>query len=195
MRRKKRLKARNIVGPKMRAAAQEPEAARDGTTTFRSSDKDALFEELARSLAGAIPSESLVSLPDQHLKSEPESDPANRSSELIKLLADVTTGLWRLRLKMLPATKDSAEPNRRSYKQLEAILDTLTAAEVQIRDHTGEAVPRGGIYTLRVLAYEPTSGLSREQVIETIKPTIYLRDQVIQVGEVIIGTPEGTAVV
>jgi hypothetical protein len=175
------------------AAAPEPQPSLEGTTTFRSSDKDALFEELARSLAGAIPAESLATLPNQNRTPEPESDLEKRSSELIKLLADVTTGLWRLRLKMLPANaKDPSEPNRRWYKQLEAIMDTLTAADIQIRDHTGEAVPRGGIYTLKVLAYEPTAGLSREQVIETIKPTIHLKDRVIQVGEVIIGTPEGT---
>lgn len=193
MRRKKRLKRRNIVGPKMQAAAApEPETVGDRMpTAFRSSEKAALFEELARSLAGAIPT---VTLPDQSPGSEPEPDPENLANELVKLLADVTTGLWRLRLKMLPAADtDPSEQHRRSSKQVEAILDTLTAAGVQIRDHTGEAVPRGGIYTLRVLAYEPTSGLSKELVIETIKPTIYLRDRVIQIGEVIIGTPEASA--
>jgi len=174
------------------AAAPEPGQLSDGkTTAFRSEEKTALFEELARSLAGAIQSESLT---DEGPKPEPESGSEPPASELVKLLADVGTGLWRLQSKMLPAgaSQPSAE-NRRSYKQLEAILDTLTAANVQIRDHTGEAFPRGGIYNIKVLAYEPTSGLAREQVVETIKPTIYLKDRVIQIGEVVIGTPEGSA--
>jgi predicted amidohydrolase YtcJ len=190
MKRKKRLKDQGVVGSKTGAAAvREPRPTRDGmTTAFRSSEKAALFEELARSLADNAPS---VSLPDKDVLSEDESSSETLRGELINLLADIGTGLWRLRLKMLPAgARHSSEENRRSYKQLEAILDTLTTAGVQIRDHTGEAVPRGGIYTLRVLAYEPTSGLAREQVIETIKPTIYLKNRVIQIGEVIIGTPE-----
>jgi hypothetical protein len=192
MSRKKRLKNRGMVGPKMRAAAaREPGLARDGIATgFRSSEKAALFEELAQSLAGKI---SPASLPDANARSEDEAAEGNLAAELIKLLADVGTGLWRLRSKMLPAgAKQPSEENRRSYKQLESILDTLKQAGVQIRDHSGEAVPRGGIYTLKALAYEPTSGLKREQVIETIKPTIYFKDRVIQIGEVIIGTPEAS---
>jgi hypothetical protein len=174
------------------AAAPEPGHLSDGkTTAFRSDEKIALFEELARSLAGTIPSEPLTAA---GATPEPESLSETLTNELLKLLADIGTGLWRLRLKMLPAgARQPSEENRRSYKQLEAIMDTLTAASVQIRDHTGEAFPRGGIYNLKVLAYEPTSGLAREQVIETIKPTIYLQNRVIQIGEVVIGTPETSA--
>jgi hypothetical protein len=174
----------------MRAAAARERASIDGdmATALRSTEKAAVFEELARSLAGTIPA---ASSPDASLISEYEPVSETLTSELIRLIADVGTGLWRLRLKMLPlGAKQPTDDNRRAFKQLEAILDTLGTAGVQIRDHTGEPVPRGGIYALKVLAYEPTSGLAREQVIETIKPTIYLKDRVIQLGEVIIGTPE-----
>ncbi len=189
MTRRKRLKNQSVVGNNMKAAAQGPNFAQGGVSkTLRSSEKTALFEDLARALAGSDPS---VALPDQDVIPEDESNSENQTSELRKLLADVATGLWRLRKKMLPAgASEPSEDNRRPYKQLEAILDTLTQASIEIRDHTGEIVPRGGIYTLKVLAYEPTAGLSREQVIETIKPTINLKGTVIQVGEVIVGTPE-----
>jgi len=154
---------------------------------LRSSEKAALFEELAQTL-----SRTSVSAEEAESRSSAVDEPVagNQTAELIQLLADVATGLWRLRSKMLtPGTKQPAEEHRRSYKQLESILDLLMQAGVQIRDHTGEAVPRGGIYTLKALAYEPTAGLAREQVIETLKPTIAFKDQVVQTGEVIIGTP------
>ena len=171
------------------AGARETGLTRDGIATgLRYSEKAALFEELAQSLAGKTTSDSP---PDANARSEGEPASGNLADELIKLLADVGTGLWRLRSKMLPTgSKHPSEENRRPYKQLEAILDILAAGGVQIRDHTGEAVPRGGAYSLNVLAYEPTAGLAREQVIETIKPTIYLKDRIIQMGEVIVGTPE-----
>jgi hypothetical protein len=79
---------------------------------------------------------------------------------------------------------------RRAYRHLESTWDALAQAGVQIRDHTGEPVPEGGIYALKTIAFQPTPGLSRETAIETIKPTIYYKDQMIQMGEVIIGTPE-----
>jgi hypothetical protein len=187
MSRKKRSKQRVVVGPKMRAVAgQQPGILRaELTTGFRSSD---LFVELAQTLARSQ-SATETAEPESSLANEPAAA-GNETAELILLLADVATGLWRLRSKMLtPGAKQPAEDNRRSFKQLESILDSLMQAGLQIRDHTGEAVPRGGIYTLKALAYEPTTGLAREQVIETLKPTITFKDRVIQTGEVIIGTP------
>lgn len=188
MSRKKRSKQRLIVGPNMRAVAgQQGGSLQGGLTAFRSSEKVALFEELAQSLARRVAG------PEDEEKGSVEVDElvgGNQTVELINLLADVATGLWRLRSKMLPSgARQPSDENRRSYKQLESILDVLVEAGIQIRDHTGEVVPRGGIYSLRALAYEPTVGLTREQVIETIKPTIAFKDRVIQIGEVIIGTP------
>src|ERR1700687_1222393 len=99
MSRKKRLKNRGLVGPKMRAAAaREPGRGRDGVAAgFQSSEKAALFEELAQSLAGKITS---TSLPEASARSEAEPADGNLTAELFKLLADVGTGLWRLRSKM-----------------------------------------------------------------------------------------------
>jgi hypothetical protein len=44
--------------------------------------------------------------------------------------------------------------------------------------------------SLKVLCFQPTPGLRRERVIETIKPTIYFKGKTIQMGEVIVGKPE-----
>jgi len=45
--------------------------------------------------------------------------------------------------------------------------------------------------SLKVISFQPTPGLGRERVIETIKPTIYFKGKAIQMGEVIVGRPEG----
>jgi hypothetical protein len=110
---------------------------------------------------------------------------------VVNLLSNVGTGLWRLRNKMVrPGTDEPLEEMRRAYRHLQSTWDVLKEAGVEILDHNGEAVPEGGVYSLKTLAYQPTPGINRERVIETIKPTIYFKDQMIQMGEVIIGTPE-----
>lgn len=188
MSRKKRSHKRIVVGPKMRSvAAPQSTGPTGGVAEIRANDKAALFEELARSLKDA---DGSAAVEPSSTVSPAEASGLDSSAEIIALLADVATGLWRLRAKMLPdGSRQPSEENRRSYRQLETIMDVMVQAGVQIRDHTGEAVPRGGIYTLKALAYEPTAGLSRDQVIETLKPTIAFKDRVIQTGEVIIGTP------
>ena len=111
-------------------------------------------------------------------------------SFLVGLLREVGTGLWRVCEKMVePQSREPLPEMRRAYRHVEALLDTLAQAGVRIQDHTNEQVPAVGIYALKAVAYEPTPGLVCERVIETIKPTIYFGDRIIQVGEVVIGTP------
>jgi hypothetical protein len=104
-------------------------------------------------------------------------------------LAEVGTGLWRLRQKMTqPGGDRPLEEMRRAFRHLESVWDTLEKDGIKIYDHTGEDFDAGK--SLRVLAYQPTDGLRRERVLETIKPTVYAGDDLIQMGEVIVGTPE-----
>ena len=76
------------------------------------------------------------------------------------------------------------------FRHLEAVWDTLGQAGVEIRDHADEPVPEYGSLALEVLAYQPTPGLSRDKVIDTIKPSIYVDGHLLQMGQVIVGTPE-----
>ena len=104
-------------------------------------------------------------------------------------LAEVGTGLWRLRQKMTqPGTTKPLEEMRRAYRHFESVWDTIEKDGVKIYDHTGEDFDAGR--SIKVLAYQPTPGLRRERVTETIKPTIYANDDLVQMGEVIVGTPE-----
>lgn len=99
-------------------------------------------------------------------------------------LAELATGLWRLREGMLRVEPNEGRP---ASRHLEAIWDLLMQAGFEIQDHTRSPYDPG--LSLKVLAFQPTPGLARETVIETIKPTIYWNDERIQMGEVIVGTP------
>lgn len=107
----------------------------------------------------------------------------------VEMLAEVATGLWRLRQRMVdPDTGHPLEEMRRAFRHLESVWDALAAAGVEIQDHTGMPF-RDGL-SLDVLAFQPTAGVERERVIETIKPSVYLKGRPIQMGQVIVGTPE-----
>lgn len=122
----------------------------------------------------------------------PAEEDAGARRARLRLLADVGTGLWRLRQRMVDSsTGRPAEPMRKAYRHFESVWDTLTQGGLEIHDHTGEPVPEGGVYALKTVAFQPTPGLTREKVIDTIKPSVYYKRDLIQMGEVIVGTPEG----
>lgn len=102
-------------------------------------------------------------------------------------VADVATNIWRLRSRM------SALPDgmRSTTRHCEMAWDALAEAGVEIRDHLNEPYDSG--LSLTVVAFQPTRGLERERVIETIRPSIYLHDKTIQTAEVIVGTPDPPA--
>ena len=99
-------------------------------------------------------------------------------------LADVATSLWRLRARM----ERMDDVPRAAARQLENAWDALVEAGVEVKDHTGEPFDVG--LAMSVVAYQPTPGLHREQIIETVRPGVYLGDRSIQMAEVIVGTPE-----
>ena len=107
-----------------------------------------------------------------------------------EMLAEVATGLWRLRQRMVdPDSGRPLEEMRRAFRHLESVWDALAAAGVEVQDHTGMAFHTG--LALDVLAFQPTAGVERERVIETIKPSVYFKGRAIQMGQVIVGTPAG----
>jgi hypothetical protein len=105
------------------------------------------------------------------------------------VLADVATGMWRLRDKMLrPGTDQPLDEMHRAYRSFESAWDALMEAGFTIQDHTNSLFNAGMF--LRVLAFQPTAGIARETVIQTVRPSVYYKQQLIQPGEVIVGTPE-----
>jgi hypothetical protein len=154
-------------------------------------DLDAIVSRLGALIASPAPGP--VPATAEPIAAPPEQPPAPPAeAEPPRFLAEVCTGLWRLRQKMLqPGTDRPFEEMRRAYRHFESTWDSLEQAGVRIIDHTDGPFHSG--LSLKVIAYQPTLGLSRERVIETIKPSIYFKDTSIQMGEVIVGVPETQA--
>jgi hypothetical protein len=109
--------------------------------------------------------------------------------ESTKLLVALATEVFRLRQKMLkPGSPEPQEEMRRAWRHVEAVWDLFHQAEYEIQDLTGKRFEIG--LELTVVAYQPTPGIDRETIIETLRPSIYHRGIQIQRGEVVVGKPE-----
>jgi hypothetical protein len=137
--------------------------------------------------------QQLVAFLQEQAKTPPP-DPNKTSNDKAqqRMLADVCTGLWRLRQKMLQPGSDRPQDSmRKPYRHFEAVWDTLKQAGIEVRDHLGELYNDGS--GLEVAAFEPRPGISRDTIVDTVKPTICLKGKLLQVGQVIVGTPEKQA--
>jgi len=113
--------------------------------------------------------------------------PAN----VVKGIADIATNVWKTKAKMLDgASGEVRDEMKRVYRHIESVLESLHEMGLEVKDHTGDAFDYG--LPLKVVTTQPTHGITRESVIETIKPTIYWQQQIIQMGEVVIATPAST---
>jgi hypothetical protein len=105
----------------------------------------------------------------------------------LNFITDVLTGLWRTRKNLLkPGSNEPSSENRMAYRHLQSAWDLFIEKGFSVMDHMGEPVQGR---SLTVLSFEPTKGITEEQVIETIKPTIYFKEELLQVADVIAGTP------
>lgn len=139
---------------------------------------------------------SILSPPELSSAVENQTEDYKQSViELKKIIAGIAVHMWRLKKRMVGEEGEPLEESRRNFRHLQAALDDLTNAQIEIKDFDHQTIPENGVLSLRVLAYQPTPGISSEQVIETVKPAIYYKGEAIQYGEVIVGTPvtEGEA--
>ena len=110
------------------------------------------------------------------------------SSSDLKALANIATNAWRAKAKMVdPDTGETKEEMKRVYRHIEAIFESLSQIGVETIDPVGRAYDTG--MALKVVTFEPTPGLSNEEITETIKPSVAWQGRLIQIGEVIVGTP------
>ncbi|MEV4477225.1 hypothetical protein [Nonomuraea sp. NPDC049504] len=99
-------------------------------------------------------------------------------------LAELATAVWRLGNKI----ESTAGLPAGVHRHLQAVLDALSEVGVTTRSYEGTAFDPG--LRLRVLAYQPMPGLDHDEVVETVRPAVYLRDAPIALGEVIVGVPQ-----
>ncbi len=163
---------------------RDPRIPRIGTRIELENAIESLAQELLDIQAQAGPEEANK---DAAFQNTPLEEKEFYKSQM-RLLADISTGLWRLRQRMVsPDTDQPAEEMRRAYRFFASVWDTLHEAGVTIQDHTHTAYDPH--LALKVLTYEPTPGVTREQVLETIKPSVYYHQRCIQMGEIIVAIP------
>ncbi|MFI5556456.1 hypothetical protein [Streptomyces sp. NPDC051738] len=101
-------------------------------------------------------------------------------------LVELATAVWRLRNKV-DAIEAADGISAGVRRHLDAVVDALVESGVQTRSYEGTAFDPG--LRMRVLAYQPMAGLERDEVVETVRPAVYLRGTPLALGEVIVGTP------
>lgn len=108
-------------------------------------------------------------------------------------LADAMSSLWRAGRKLAAAQDgggDSGGAVRQAARHLRAAGDAFATVGVTVQDHDGTVFDAG--LALEVVAYEPRAGARGETVLETVRPCVYRGGRRIQVGQVIVATPETT---
>lgn len=140
------------------------------------------LKELLERPPAAAPTISAEALRD--LKSQVEL-----ADKVLRRTCDIATNAWRARAKMIdPASNEPYEAMARVYRHVENILEDIAKMGLRLWDPNGEIYDSG--MALKVVAFQPTPGLQRERVLETIRPSVYWEDRLLQMGEVIVGTPE-----
>lgn len=108
--------------------------------------------------------------------------------DLVKGAAAAATAVWKLSSRVEREKREHGfEPPKWLQRQLEAAQDALHAAGIEAKDHTGDKYVPGMAMT--VIAFQPAAGITFDVISETLKPTVYFKDALIQAGEVLVSTP------
>jgi hypothetical protein len=109
-------------------------------------------------------------------------------ADYLKALVSVATNAWRAKIKMVDATTGEVrEEMKRVDRHIEAIYRNLAEVGIVIRDHTRDAYDEG--QPMKVVASKPTPGLDKKRVSETLLPSIFWNNRLVQNGEIEIATP------
>jgi hypothetical protein len=111
----------------------------------------------------------------------------------VKAVINIATSAWRIRSKVMNSYGEAVEEFtkddiKKVSRYIESVFDALAGIEVAVKDRTGEPFDYG--LPEKVVTTLPQPGLSVERVVETLRPTIYWRSQIAQIGEVVIATPQ-----
>lgn len=137
---------------------------------------------------GDVPDEISPPFPNEQWVAE--IPPALRTLDDPKFWVEFGTRLWRAR-RQFEKTREEIDSTslERFERRFNEVFETLEAHGVEILDHAGQLYDPG--LTVRVLQFEPTPGLSRETITETVKPSLRVGALFIP-GEVIVATPQNS---
>lgn len=104
-------------------------------------------------------------------------------------IAALATHIWRAQTRMVdPKTGAPREETRRLYRHIEGALEALTGMGVRLSDWIDQPYDAG--LPVKVLSFQPTPEVTRDTVIEAVRPAVFWQDRLLQVGEVIVGIPQ-----
>ncbi|MEJ3745437.1 hypothetical protein WEI85_19355 [Actinomycetes bacterium KLBMP 9797] len=115
----------------------------------------------------------------------PSPQPAAAPDE--EALATAVTNLWRAQRKLTAAGERPSPRDRQASRYLRTCTEALGEAGLVVQDHDGDVFNAGR--ALEVLVYQENPALTAETVIETVRPSVYLHGRLVQMGQVIVGTP------
>lgn len=109
--------------------------------------------------------------------------------ENAKFLQDLATRIWRAQKQLDKALQNTDDAQlERFARRFEEISETLNDYGIEILDHTGQNYDVG--LNLTVLQFEPTPGIAREVISETIKPSLRMHGVLVP-GQVVVAAPSG----
>src|SRR5262245_60334375 len=89
---------------------------------------------------------------------------------IVKSMAEIATNAWKAKGKMVDsASGEVREEMKRVYRHIESMFESFQVIGLEIKDHTGDSFDYG--LPLKVVTTQPTQGISKERVVETIRPT------------------------
>ncbi len=128
----------------------------------------------------------------QHLAAT-EGTAVHEFSQKATALCEIAIHAWRMQRRMTDrVTKEVKDEYKTMHRSVAGILEALTSMGFTLRDREGEFYDYG--LPEKVVAAEKRTGISREMVAETIRPSIMYGDQLVKPGEIVIAVPEEAAV-
>ncbi|MCE6996030.1 hypothetical protein LZG04_14630 [Saccharothrix sp. S26] len=103
-------------------------------------------------------------------------------------LSAAATNLWRARRKIAKSPVADSREGKQVARYLRATQEALDQAGVVIQDHDGTEFHPD--LSIEVLAFAEDPALTRDVVVETVRPSVYLGDRRIQMGQVVVGCPD-----
>lgn len=137
-----------------------------------------------------VVTEILLSLVTNRANAEPARvNPSTEpKTDYFRVMIDVATNAWRARIEIIdPRTGKVREDLQAVDRHIEAIFQSLAEFGIEVYHHTGQPYEEG--QSLHVVESVPTPGLDQNVITETVLPSIFWNDRLIQSGEVKIATP------
>jgi hypothetical protein len=116
---------------------------------------------------------------------------ADDAEGLAAAFGGLATHVWRAYGKTIdPVTGQTREEMRRIHRHIEGALDVLQQMGLTINDWVNQPYDAG--LPVKVLTFQPAPGVTRDTILETVRPTVMWKNRLVQLGEVVVGTPVGS---